>query len=194
MKVRIVAALMGAALATTACGSTLTNDQLNAQARESFRISSVQSNAASPGTGAPTGAVMAVPSDPAAPAAAATVGSGGASTAAGSGAVTSAVRSSSAASGAQPGVPSNSSAAAPKSAAGTNPSASAAAPGSGGANPAVGTPTVPGSPAPSAGASKSTIALGSFGTQTGPIGRILLPVPQGARAWAADINARGGLA
>jgi branched-chain amino acid transport system substrate-binding protein len=108
--------------------------------------------------------------------------------------VTSTVRSSSAASGAQPGVPSNSSAAAPKSASGTNPSASAAGPGSGAANPAVGTPTVPGSPAPAAGDSKSTIALGSFGTQTGPIGRILLPVPQGARAWAADVNARGGLA
>src|SRR5256885_10065744 len=50
MKVRIVAALVGAVLAGTACGSTLTNDQLNAQARESFRISSVQSGGGRPGT------------------------------------------------------------------------------------------------------------------------------------------------
>jgi branched-chain amino acid transport system substrate-binding protein len=194
MKVRIVAALMGAALTTTACGSTLTNDQLNAQARESFRISSVQGGAASPGGGAPTGAVTAATSDPAAPAAAATAGPGGASTPGGSGAASSPARSSTAASGAQSGVPSSSSAAAPKPASGINPSASAAPPGGGGANPAVGTPSVPGSPAAPTGGSKTTIALGSFGTQTGPIGRILLPVPQGARAWAADVNARGGLA
>ena len=194
MKVRIVAALMGAALAATACGSTLTNDQLNAQARESFRISSVQGGAPVAGTSAPAGSVATVAADPAAPAATATVGSGGAATPGGSGAVTAPVRSSTAASGAQSGVPSSSSAAAPKSAASMNPSASAAAPGSGAANPGAGTPGVPGAPATPAGGSKSTIALGSFGTQTGPIGRILLPVPQGARAWAADVNARGGLA
>jgi branched-chain amino acid transport system substrate-binding protein len=194
MKVRIVAALMGAALATTACGSTLTDNQLNAQARESFRISSVQSGATGPGAGAPTGAVTAVTAEPAAPVAGATSDSAGPSSPRGSGAPTAAVRSSAAAAGAQPGLASGSSAATPKSAAGIGPSASAAPAGSGGGTPGVGTPSVPGTPAAPAGGSKSTIALGSFGTQTGPIGRILLPVPQGARAWAADVNARGGLA
>jgi branched-chain amino acid transport system substrate-binding protein len=189
--VRIVAALVGAVLAGTACGSTLTNDQLNAQARESFRISSVQSGAGSPGTEAPTGAVPAVTSDPAAPAASATIGSAGTSIPSGSGAATSPVRSATAAAGVQPGAPASSSAATPKSAGGT---ASGVPAGNAGSNPGAGTPSAPGTPATPAGGSKGTIALGSFGTQTGPIGRILLPVPQGARAWAADVNARGGLA
>jgi branched-chain amino acid transport system substrate-binding protein len=193
MKVRIVAALVGAVLAGTACGSTLTNDQLNAQARESFRISSVQGDAASPGTGVPTGEATAAASDPAAPAAAVPSDSAGVATPRGSGASTSPVRSSTAAAGAQAGVPSSSSGAAPKSAGGVGSSGSAAPVGSGGTS-GTGTPSVPGTPAAPAGGSKSTIALGSFGTQTGPIGRILLPVPQGARAWAADVNARGGLA
>jgi branched-chain amino acid transport system substrate-binding protein len=35
--------------------------------------------------------------------------------------------------------------------------------------------------------------LGSIGTDTGVIGEILLPVLHGAKAWAADVNARGGL-
>jgi branched-chain amino acid transport system substrate-binding protein len=189
MKVRIVAALVGAVLAGTACGSTLTNDQLNAQARESFRISSVQGGAANPAAEAPNGAVTAVAPDATATvpnnAAASAVG---ASTPRGSEVSASPVRPSTAAA-AQPGVASSSA----KSAGGTSPSPSGSStvPGGAGATPGVGTP---GAPAAPAGGSKSIIALGSFGTQTGPIGRILLPVPQGARAWAADVNARGGLA
>jgi branched-chain amino acid transport system substrate-binding protein len=41
---------------------------------------------------------------------------------------------------------------------------------------------------------KTEIVLGSFGTQTGVIGSNMLPSHQGARAWVADVNARGGLA
>jgi branched-chain amino acid transport system substrate-binding protein len=40
---------------------------------------------------------------------------------------------------------------------------------------------------------KAEIAIGSFGTQTGVIGSNMLPSHQGARAWVADVNARGGL-
>jgi branched-chain amino acid transport system substrate-binding protein len=187
MKVRIVAALVGAVLAGTACGSTLTNDQLNAQARESFKISSVQGGTGSPGTEAPTGAAPAVTPDPAAPVVTATTSAVSAATPRGSEA--SAPRSSTAAAGAQTGVASSSA----KSGPGSRPSESANTSGSGGISSGVG---VAGAPAPAApaGGSKGIIALGSFGTQTGPIGRILLPVPQGARAWAADVNARGGLA
>ena len=188
MKVRIVAALVGAVLAGTACGSTLTNDQLNAQARESFRISSVQGGAANPATEAPTGAVTAVTSDATASVPNGAASAVGASTPRGSEVSASPVRSSTAAAS-QPGVATGS--ARPAGGTSRSPSGSSTAPGGAGAMPGVGTP---GAPAVPAGGSKSIIALGSFGTQTGPIGRILLPVPQGARAWAADVNARGGLA
>jgi branched-chain amino acid transport system substrate-binding protein len=35
--------------------------------------------------------------------------------------------------------------------------------------------------------------LGSIGSDSGVLGQILLPVLNGAKAWAADVNARGGL-
>jgi branched-chain amino acid transport system substrate-binding protein len=63
------------------------------------------------------------------------------------------------------------------------------------------TPSTPGAPTPGAGAApapsggpKSEIVLGSIGSQTGVAGEITLLTPQGARAWVADVNARGGLA
>jgi branched-chain amino acid transport system substrate-binding protein len=42
--------------------------------------------------------------------------------------------------------------------------------------------------------SKSPIVLGSFGVESGPLGALVAPIPVAARAWAADVNARGGLA
>jgi branched-chain amino acid transport system substrate-binding protein len=42
-------------------------------------------------------------------------------------------------------------------------------------------------------ATRSPIKLGSFGTQSGPIGLILANAVASVRAWVADINARGGL-
>jgi branched-chain amino acid transport system substrate-binding protein len=35
--------------------------------------------------------------------------------------------------------------------------------------------------------------LGSIGSDSGVLGQILLPVLSGAKAWVADVNARGGL-
>jgi branched-chain amino acid transport system substrate-binding protein len=72
----------------------------------------------------------------------------------------------------------------------------AAAPsGAGGAAPAASGPAVPGSPAaPGRGGGRPEIRLGSFGHQSGPLGAIFLPMGQAARAWVADVNARGGLA
>lgn len=40
---------------------------------------------------------------------------------------------------------------------------------------------------------KSTIILGSVGTQSGPIGEAAKPFHLAGRAWAASVNARGGL-
>lgn len=51
----------------------------------------------------------------------------------------------------------------------------------------------PGAPRPEA-AAKSTIKIGSFGTQSGPIGLILANAVAAVRAWVADVNSRGGLA
>jgi branched-chain amino acid transport system substrate-binding protein len=75
------------------------------------------------------------------------------------------------------------------------PGRSAAAGGGGPATPAGGMAGA-GGPAPAAApaaAAGGEIRLGSFGTQTGPLGGILLPLVQGAKAWVADVNARGGL-
>jgi branched-chain amino acid transport system substrate-binding protein len=42
-------------------------------------------------------------------------------------------------------------------------------------------------------ATKATIVLGSIGTDSGVIGQVELTILTGAKAWAADVNARGGL-
>lgn len=55
-----------------------------------------------------------------------------------------------------------------------------------------GSAVAPGVPLPSGGP-KGEIVVGSFGTQGGVIGANMLPSHQGARAWVADVNARGGL-
>ena len=47
--------------------------------------------------------------------------------------------------------------------------------------------------APAHAGPKPEIVLGSVGTESGPVGQQLLPLLQGARAWVADVNARGGL-
>jgi branched-chain amino acid transport system substrate-binding protein len=56
-------------------------------------------------------------------------------------------------------------------------------------------PAAPGAPAgvKPATAPKSTIKLGSFGTQSGPIGLILANAVASVRAWVSDVNSRGGL-
>jgi branched-chain amino acid transport system substrate-binding protein len=66
--------------------------------------------------------------------------------------------------------------------------ASALAPGDG--RTATGLPTAP-DPATH---SKAAIVLGSFGVGSGPLGALVAPIPVAVRAWAADVNTRGGLA
>ena len=95
-----------------------------------------------------------------------------------------------------------------RAAAGSNPSgskgpsgtkAAAGAPGpttkdgvSGGSAAKGGATPAPG-PAPAAGGTKAEIRLGSFGAESGIFGRIFAPIVQGAKAWVADVNSRGGL-
>jgi branched-chain amino acid transport system substrate-binding protein len=40
---------------------------------------------------------------------------------------------------------------------------------------------------------KAAIVLGSFGVGSGPLGALVAPIPVAVRAWAADVNTRGGL-
>jgi hypothetical protein len=40
---------------------------------------------------------------------------------------------------------------------------------------------------------KPAIVLGSFGVGSGPLGALVAPIPVAVRAWAADVNTRGGL-
>lgn len=54
-------------------------------------------------------------------------------------------------------------------------------------------PPPPNSPEPGAPPAGAPIILGSIGSDSGVLGQILLPVLSGAKAWVADVNARGGL-
>jgi branched-chain amino acid transport system substrate-binding protein len=65
-----------------------------------------------------------------------------------------------------------------------------------GTAPATPGPTAPGSPVPAgpqSGPPKSTLTLGSIGTESGVLGNLMRPIFEAAKAWAADVNARGGL-
>ncbi|MCA1847116.1 MAG: ABC transporter substrate-binding protein, partial [Actinobacteria bacterium] len=154
--------------------------------QESIRVTSAQGPVAAGSAAAPAGAVAAQTS--------AVAAAGAAAPAAGAvtGATTGATGTRSAGSG------SSAAAASPVgatgSARGTVPAATAstgpASPGPAGAagEGAAGT-GLPAAPAKGG----AEIRLGSFGTQTGPLGGILLPLVQGAKAWVADVNARGGM-
>jgi branched-chain amino acid transport system substrate-binding protein len=67
----------------------------------------------------------------------------------------------------------------------------AAASGTGSAGPGATAPTAPGA-TPAAGP-KGEVRFGIFGVQSGPLGQLMLPYLQGAKAWVADVNSRGGL-
>ena len=56
------------------------------------------------------------------------------------------------------------------------------------AAPAPGSPAAPAGPAPT-----GDIVLGSFGQETGPLGALFAPGIAAIKAWAADLNARGGI-
>ena len=73
-------------------------------------------------------------------------------------------------------------------------SAASAAAGPGGSSAAAApTPAAPGAPAPSSSGPKPEIVLGSFGQETGPLGALFAPGIAATKAWAADLNARGGV-
>lgn len=185
---RCMIALVAAALAGSACGSGLSRQELLEASQESIRVTSAPAaagaNAAAPAAGTlPT--VRSAGTEAAGGGPSATTVAGGAAVAtanrsAGSG--SSSVTVPAAATGSARSAGTSGVAAA---------SAAPASPGAGGSAAPVSS-AGGGVAAPAAGGG-GEIRLGSFGTQTGPLGGILLPLVQGAKAWVADVNARGGL-
>ena len=174
------------AVTGTACGSRLGRDRL-ARANGPFRELPA-AGAGAPGTGSAAPAAA-----PAATAETATTVPAAVGTAAGP-----VGRAPSPASALSPAAGRTASAAAPAAASGGGAGAAggdAATPASGGAvgpaRPAAG--PRPGAAHAGAGA-LGEIRLGSFGVQSGILGATMAPFFQGARAWAADVAARGGLA
>ncbi|MEW6476620.1 MAG: ABC transporter substrate-binding protein [Actinomycetota bacterium] len=197
MAFRMAGALLALCTVGTACGSTLSDKELNAQAAETFNASFDRSadpsdatpgdsTAADAGRGSTTdaevsgGAGTASPGGPAA---------GNAATPAGTGSAAGTVdRGAASAGAAKTGAAGSSSAATPGRPVGSR--ANEPAPTRAG-TPVPGQPGTPGPVAP--GGPKSEIVIGSFGVESGVVGAIMLPVAQAARVWATDINARGGL-
>jgi branched-chain amino acid transport system substrate-binding protein len=181
------------AWAATGCGSYLTEKQLAAANNVQFEgHGAAPSGGATPGSATPATVEAALAVTPAEGASAAPAPSAPASsspTAAGSAArPASSSPSPGGASAARPA-----SAAAPAAAKGSGASAPA---GAGSATPA-GTPAAaqPGTPvaAPRSG-DGSPVKIAQLGTNSGPLGAAMQPAWDAARAWAADVNARGGLA
>ncbi|MCA1843336.1 MAG: ABC transporter substrate-binding protein, partial [Actinobacteria bacterium] len=188
-----VAIAILASLAATGCGSALSDQQMLRANSEAFRIDSASSKSpeATPGDAAPVTADTAG-ADTAAPSATESASAGGQATGTvapagpAAKATTGGARSAGsavAAGGAGPATP------AAATAASKQPSRAQSSPGGPAAAPVPGNPATPG-----VGGAKSEIRLGSIGQQSGVIGTALLPIVHGAKAWAADVDARGGLA
>ena len=178
---RVAGALVAALLLATGCGSTHSDEELRRALAVPIAASGGTEQAAAPGAPAATASGAAPVEVPAAGSAAAGV-AGPATIPVAAGAAAGTVAS-----------------AAPKTPAGATatPAGPAGSTGAATGAPAAATPAAPGGPAPAstpAGAPKSTLTLGSIGTESGVLGNLMRPIFEAAKAWAGDINARGGLA
>ena len=189
------ALLLATALALTACGSYLSDDQLLSANDAEFRLTNGPDGSAQAGAGRPVATAAPTGSEGEAPSSAAPV-TGGAGVGVGGQAGTTGAASSS-------GAPAGRSGAAPGSPGGATPAQGNAA-GAGGAGPgnagggsgsgAVATPGPGAGALPGLQSDGSVIKLGSIAVRSGPLGAAMQPAIDAARAWVNDINARGGLA
>jgi branched-chain amino acid transport system substrate-binding protein len=198
MKPRVAAAVL-VVLVTGACGSHLPEREHQAAALQSVRAvigtpAPAGSQTVAGGDGGPatvangTGSTTAATDGPSGAA-----GAVSAPSTSGAGAAVGSVGRAGSGSGSvgPTAGPSRAAAAGSPGAAGTKGSSSPGgpvAPGGGGA----GQVTPPSAPVAPAGG-KAEIRLGSIGTESGPGGGIFLGGLHGAKAWVADVNARGGL-
>ena len=180
-------ALLVSVMVATGCGSELSDRQLTAQAREAFTAAPAASSADAAEPAPAEAAAGESPSATEAPSTETAVGSaagqGGASNPAQSRSAGTAPGNAASAGAVGAGAP-RPAGSAKSAVAGPGAAATGTAPGGG----AVTTTTAP------VGGSKSPVVLGSIGAQSGVVGQVLAPTLQGARAWVADVNARGGLA
>ena len=182
---RALAALAGGLLVATGCGSTHSDAEL----RQALAVPiGATSDAPQPGAGAAAATSPAAAADQASATLDAGLGTG-ASTA-----VVAAPGAAPTASGSSPAAGARTSTGGGSVAAGPAKGTGAAASGAGPAAPGAATPGGPVPAAPRAGAApKSTLTLGSIGTESGVLGNLMRPIFEAAKAWAADVNARGGL-
>ena len=180
---RWLAALVGALFVAGGCGSTHSDAEL----RQALAVP-INATSDSPQAGDPA----ATPATPAAgdvssaPSFAAETSSGGTTVVTTPGAAT-AVGGNQTASGTKAPAAGSSTVAGPAKGSAATPT---------GAAPATPGAPVPGTPAPAAPQSsgpKSTLTLASIGTESGVLGNLMRPIFEAAKAWAADVNARGGL-
>lgn len=182
--------MLATALAGSACGSGLSRQELLQASQESIRVTSATSPAgADPPAAFDTGAVA----DPAPAAEGGAVGGGSTIPASGRSAPAGSSLATVPAAGTG-GARGTGASGGPSASAGATP-AGAAGGGNGSGSGTESSTGGPAAPGPGAGPSavKAEVRLGSFGTQTGPLGGILLPLVQGAKAWVADVNTRGGI-
>jgi branched-chain amino acid transport system substrate-binding protein len=184
----LVAAGVALALSMTGCGSRLSHDRLEASNSAFTRV--VDTLTADDGSSGATATDTALAGEiPVAMGADAAGGASGASGARSSGG------------GAEGGAagPGASSGARGPGGGGSTAGGTATSGGSAGSTgAAAGTAPMPGSPGPStplpgAGGKKSEILFGSFGAESGVLGAVSGPAPPAIRAWAASVNARGGI-
>jgi branched-chain amino acid transport system substrate-binding protein len=179
---RVLGALAGALLLATGCGSTHSDEEL----RQALAVTiggdtRSEQAAASAGAAAPDSTAGVAPvaapvgsaggADPSSTAAVAPVG----------GTVAGGSKGSASAAVAAPAKATGATGTASGATGGATSPGPATAPG--GATPA----------APAAAGPKSTLTLGSIGTESGVLGNLMRPIFEAAKAWAGDVNARGGL-
>ncbi|HET9772877.1 MAG TPA: ABC transporter substrate-binding protein [Acidimicrobiia bacterium] len=190
----LVAAGAALALSMTGCGSQLSDDRLEASNNAFKQVVGTRSlDGASSGTGAEAAGPAVAGEIPAA------LGGGAAGVALGAGA--GAAGASGGASGGGPNASGSSGGGRGVGGAGataggsTAPGGSAGSSGAAAGKPGAATPGTPGpsTPLPGAGGKKSEILFGSFGAESGVLGAVSGPAPPAIRAWAAYINAKGGI-
>jgi branched-chain amino acid transport system substrate-binding protein len=188
----LVAAAAALALSMTACGSQLSRDRLEAS-NDAFKqiVDTRTADGGSAAAGAATDPALA--GDGQAAVGADTTGATG--TGAGpsrpSGAAAGGAAGSGSATGARGTGTGGSTSAGAASTGGPSGSTGAAAGKTGAPTP--GAPGGPSTPVPGAAGKKSEILLGSFGAESGVLGAVSGPAPPAIRAWAAYMNAKGGI-
>ena len=179
----VLAAVLLAAV-TTACGTRRNMAEIAATYQRSAPEAAGQPSPGQPSASVDTGQNSSPTADTgiSGPGAAATgASSSGTATAGPAGSVA----------GSSTGAAAKSSSAGPSAAGGPANKAATAAP-AGGSGPKTATPTAPGGGSTS-GAGGAPIKLGSVGTYSGIVGQNVAPGAKAMQAWAAGLNARGGL-